>query len=418
MILTTNFCFGQTSDSLHLLFNRLLNNPKETTSFELKKDISHEQTIIEFEFGSDRIKNTKRLESLKKETILHVSYIYSAIKTSDSFDQEKLNRARLSSLHQLIPQAFKHDEWTTIVQTDTPSHNEALKYFHGFIIDFRKRTTSESTKQEINFIKTSLNQFKSPKTAQKPFRVPSTATIPMSTEDYYAYMKRLNEQSKQEPTASKINISYSRVFEDTTIIAVLERNNDWNNILIHCDLTASMSPYVAQLFVWFKMNIEKKKIKQFVFFNDGNKIADFRKVIGATGGIYYSNANHVNEVLKIAEECMRNTKGGDRQENDIEALIKGTNHFTDYDNTILIADNWANMRDYELMSQVNKPVHIILCGTSKGINPEYLDLARTTKGSIHTLELDVFELELINNGDELKIGEQVFMLLNDRFTEN
>jgi acetaldehyde dehydrogenase (acetylating) len=84
---------------------------------------------------------------------------------------------------------------------------------------------------------------------------------------------------------------------------------------------------------------------------------------------------------------------------------------------ILIADNWANMRDYEFINRIDRPVRIILCGTQFGINKQYLDLARATKGSVHTIEEDIANLMDLKDGEEITISGHTFIIKDGRFIE-
>ncbi|MEM7372873.1 MAG: hypothetical protein AAF587_29900 [Bacteroidota bacterium] len=45
----------------------------------------------------------------------------------------------------------------------------------------------------------------------------------------------------------------SHSLPDSTVFHVFQRNPDWNNMLVVCDFTGSMSPYTAQLLVWHKL---------------------------------------------------------------------------------------------------------------------------------------------------------------------
>jgi hypothetical protein len=56
---------------------------------------------------------------------------------------------------------------------------------------------------------------------------------------------------------------------------------------------------------------------------------------------------------------------------------------------ILVADNSSAVKDMELLERIKKPVHIILCGSPadsmQAMQPEYLEIARRTGGTLHTL---------------------------------
>lgn len=205
-------------------------------------------------------------------------------------------------------------------------------------------------------------------------------------------------------------------FDDFVVQQVLERN-DWREMLIVSDLTGSMTPYIAQLFLWFKLNTIDDRIKQFVFFNDGNTTLDTDKIIGATGGIYQTKSKKYEEVEDLAIQCMLSGHGGDYPENDVEAILKGLRLCNDCEQNILIADNDSNIRDLKLLTKIDQPIRIILCGVIDFINPEYLNLARATGGSIHLMEQDLFDLIKMNEGEILKIGEREYVIEADKFVE-
>lgn len=70
----------------------------------------------------------------------------------------------------------------------------------------------------------------------------------------------------------------------------------------------------------------------------------------------------------------------------------------------MIADNYATPRDMKLMKSVSKPVKVILCGTRNGINTAYLDFVRANRGSLHTMDADLYELAKMNEGQTVTIG--------------
>ena len=125
----------------------------------------------------------------------------------------------------------------------------------------------------------------------------------------------------------------------------------------------------------------------FVFFNDGNM--ERRKKIGRTRGIYFEKAENINKVISLLSKVKAKGNGGDPEENDLEAIIKGIQKYPDFKEVILIADNNSCMRDYCLFKEIKVPLKIILCGTYTGINPQYINLAYKTGGSIHTIEDDI-----------------------------
>lgn len=183
------------------------------------------------------------------------------------------------------------------------------------------------------------------------------------------------------------------------VFNVLKRNSKWNNKLIVADLTGSMYPYAQQISTWLKLHFLKDSTNQhFSFFNDGDKKRDENKKIGATGGVYYCKAKNVDELVSTMEMVIKKGQGGDAPENVVEGILFGLNKCSKVENVILIADNWADVRDINLLPRIKVPIRVILCGVYEGmaINEDYLNIAYKTKGSVHTIEQDI--TELINQG--------------------
>ncbi|MCK6648189.1 MAG: hypothetical protein L6Q66_00905 [Bacteroidia bacterium] len=203
---------------------------------------------------------------------------------------------------------------------------------------------------------------------------------------------------------------------DTVVSAVLNRNK-WTEKLIVCDLTGSMSPYAAQLAVWYQLNYLKEKNLQFIFFNDGDNMPDHKKKIGQTGGIYYSPSKGIDSLFKTIAKIASNGWGGDCPENNMEALSKGVKIAQPYKELVMIADNNAPVKDISLLKNFKEPVHIILCGVNYFILEDYLNIAYKTKGSIHTMEEDITKLATMSEGQEIKIGKNIYKIMGGEFVK-
>ncbi len=192
---------------------------------------------------------------------------------------------------------------------------------------------------------------------------------------------------------------------DTVVVATLNRQqNNWKQGLIVMDVTASMSPYVAQLMSWFYQHCKDNKMRHFTFFNDGDSNPD--GAVGKTGGVYHIKADNFNAIKDGVQDVMQRGGGGNAPENDIEALIKGIKACPECGDVVLIADNWAPIRDKSIsaaLSLLKKPIHIILCGVDWGINTEYLELARDTGGSVHLIDSDITDLSALKDGGTITI---------------
>ena len=115
---------------------------------------------------------------------------------------------------------------------------------------------------------------------------------------------------------------------------------------------------------------------------------------------------------------MKNGGGGDAPENDLEAILEGMNKFKVYDEIILIADNYANIKDIKLLSKIKKPIRIILCGVDgEGVNVDYLNLAYATKGSIHTIEDDITNVTETLEGKTIEIDGATYKLIKGKFVK-
>jgi len=201
--------------------------------------------------------------------------------------------------------------------------------------------------------------------------------------------------------------------KDSTIFWAFKRNTQWKKVLLVVDMTGSMFPYIGQLLVWFKQNYETEKIKYYILFNDGDALTDDKKVIGRTGGVHTFEAKDYKKLKKDVEEVRKKGEGGDDPENDLEAVITATTTFRDYSDIILLADD-SPVRDMSLLKKIKKPVRVVLCGTNKGINEQYIRIAQLTKGSIHTRNNDI-DMKSLVDGEYYTLDKDIFQYSNGQF---
>jgi len=213
-----------------------------------------------------------------------------------------------------------------------------------------------------------------------------------------------------ESRSTNEKIEFEPNLEDTAsygVYKVLARNPKWKKTMIVADLTGSMYPYAKEINMWLKLHFIKDTAQQyFVFFNDGDNKKDSEKKIGVTGGVYVCKAKNTEDLVNTMKLCIKKGEGGDSPENVIEAILTGLKKVRKPDNIILIADNWAKVRDISLLPRVKIPVRVILCGVYEGmeINTDYLNIAYKTKGSIHTIEQDITELINQTSGKSFNIN--------------
>lgn len=185
-------------------------------------------------------------------------------------------------------------------------------------------------------------------------------------------------------TSKKHYIGGQQVEETNSVIyKAFEMHPEWKKTTVVADWTGSMYQYVGQIMRWHKQNIHKKLLQNLVLFNDGddNLRNGAEKIIGNTGGIYYADPNDMDDFLKKVEVAVDNGGGGDSEENDVEAIIAAQKKYPKTDEIVLIADN-TSIRDIELVNQIKRPVHVLLCNS--GWVYDYVKLAYETGGSITT----------------------------------
>ncbi len=196
-------------------------------------------------------------------------------------------------------------------------------------------------------------------------------------------------------------------FSDTVVLAVFRRHPEWKNKLIVADVTAGMEPYAAQLMKWDNEHLLITEKRQYVFFNDGDNKEPKDKIIGQTGGLYYSDGSSNAKVKKTIKQAMAAGEGGDIPENDVEAIVSGLTLGQGYEQIILIADNNAPVRDMNMLKRLKKPIIIVLCGLkdTDEVLQDYLSIAQRTKGSIYTIHDDAKDLGKLVEGNEITIEQ-------------
>ena len=313
--------------------------------------------------GSWRIKNQAAAELLKKETIVAVDLVYSDYPKGEDFTE--LNKRRLIELFGALPSAFNRQvvSWRVVKQTGVQKTGGIHNYFHGFVIYYRPMPT--------NFAENKL------------------------IEDILA--------GKTKP-------------EDSTLLKVFKRNEDWKDMLVVCDVTGSMSPYTAQLLLWIKANQKLRSMKNIVFFNDDDEKSNSQTKIKDTLGMWTVSSGNYKKVIEVALEAM---KKGQHYENNLEAVCRAIEEFPeDKGKVVMIADNWEDPCDMFLVDYLkNKkiPVRIIVCGTNSSFNMKYLEIARATGGTVHTMEEDLKNLASMKDGTVFKIDGIKIRLSKGKF---
>lgn len=211
-----------------------------------------------------------------------------------------------------------------------------------------------------------------------------------------------------------------RYFEKTgqEIEAALYRKRaEWSNKVVVTDITGSMYPYMDQILLWHALALVPGEQNRYIFFNDGDDTPEAEKKMGAAGGIYITEEMNMDRLLETMQRAMEGGGGADSPENDLEALLEGVRLMGEVDELILIADNYSDVRDIELLSRLRAPVRIVLAGADYGVNEDYLEIAYSTGGSIHTLEEDIYELSHLADGEVVAIGQYRYRVSRGKFIQ-
>ena len=414
------------------------------------------------DFTYDQQEAIKKLENA---IIARIDLVYSDYPSNHDFSP--LTKKRLENLQKLLPKVFGSStiQFRRIRQTIGKTKDVAASLEHGFFIYFRPIPTKVSPKKEVEKLKSLL--MPEGKTGDKiwerdmPKYDPAgdtSATIwcwLMTIAVDSAYFPPLAEGTSRTVTRISLKEAIKRDYiekeyekdylpwgdsvylvedlkdeecmssgdsyffydlTDSTVSSVFKRHR-WNKSFIIADVTGSMYPYTSQLLKWLKLNLTDKEKKYFLFFNDGDNKEDKDKIIGKTGGIYSVFTNSYDEVEKTVEKAMMNGGGGDAPENNIEALLESEKVCSNCDSIVMIVDNWAPIKDISLLEKFHKPVKVVICGVLGRINKDYLKLVRETKGSLHLIEEDIYNLSEMKEGETIKIHGEVYKLIKGEFVE-
>ena len=107
--------------------------------------------FIASSFGSEKIENSQRLDSVSGFYISEIVLVYSAYRKADLFDQASLNNARWEHLGSTYPSLFLNGptRFANVCQQGQLSDTAARQLKHGFYIYFRNRSDSAKRNLEI-----------------------------------------------------------------------------------------------------------------------------------------------------------------------------------------------------------------------------------------------------------------------------
>lgn len=229
--------------------------------------------------------------------------------------------------------------------------------------------------------------------------------------------QRLERRGAREREAVKQDPRFFEKSKEVVKATLYRMRERWKNKVIVTDLTGSMSPYMDQVLLWHALQLVQGEQNRYIFFNDGDHKADAEKIVGQTGGIYVTDRAEMEALLQTMLKTAEAGSGGDGPENDLEAVLLGAAKMQGLDELVLIADNYSDVRDMALLTQLKVPVHVVLCGTDLGVNENYLEIAYQTGGSIHTIEQDIDDLAQLADGATITIGRFQYRVCRGKFIQ-
>ncbi|MFT5915071.1 MAG: hypothetical protein ACJAWV_002057 [Flammeovirgaceae bacterium] len=346
--------------------NQLFNSAEKIEIANIQIDTT-KHIWLEMAFGGWAILNPAVAKKAKSYVVPfdRVDILYSDYPKNNHFNS--LNKKRLESLKKLLPNLFSNPaiQFRIIKQTNCASKAEAKKLPHGILLHIVKSNQVEVVEDEKGI----------------DYKDGIVETVTSVNETV--------ELEKELISESSLIIPSGAMGKDSTIIKIFKRNAGLlkDSVVIITDLTYSMAPFTWQILHWQKQIRQSKKVLAHIFFNDGDKTHDKEKVLGKAGGIYVTETADLDSVSKLMAKVQKNGNGGDIPENDLEALLFAIENYPNAKEYVLIADAKSSIRDFELLSKINKPIRVFLArtdGSYRSIGGQYLDLAYQTNGSLFT----------------------------------
>ncbi len=438
-LLITASLFGQEKFSAEVLNNvKKYGSAVEEAFAIIETSNFHTDTInrviLKNGLRSSKCINPESWNTIKDDVeVVSISVVFSKypIRKNGYSMNHKLLFNRLKNLFQIDP--LLNDSlinWKIILLTNCKNDVQVDSLFHGIIIEYKNEEGviefSNSSKLNISSANTDLlkkieSLYDLPKEVKKKLDSSDPFKKSQILIDYFEKLLEDTISTEITPILLENHIqsiiqfieTYSN-YGDNIVTTVFNRNKHWENALVVADWTGSMYQYGAQALLWHSLNFNKSGLSYFALFNDGGLKSNESKVIGETGGVYFEKANNIDNIFNLYQLVMLKGGGGDGPENDIEGILKGLEKYPMSSELILIADNNSCVRDMELIKDIHKPVRIIICGYNRklGINPQYIYLAKETGGSIHTMESDIYniQVELDNKGKVISLQNYDFKI--------
>lgn len=137
-------------------------SPTQFTEYFDTASIKKNQILIPLKHSSSKIENLEFFDSLKNEVIYSIELIYTE-SDKNAFNQEKLNRKRLSELNSIAPQFITNNliQWSFIEQKKN-IHYDSKNLFHGYLITLRPKLEGKDGLTEFQILERLIKEEKTP----------------------------------------------------------------------------------------------------------------------------------------------------------------------------------------------------------------------------------------------------------------
>jgi len=295
------FCFLKTSLTAQSVNNLVNREPVEVDEVDVL-ELRENQLAISMPFAKELILNPEQKKLITEKVVIKIELVYTKYRTTNSFNQKQLNKDRLEELKHLTPHLFSNRLWDfeLISQTKGNSREVCDKMFHGFVLTFRPNSVKKTLNSEADYLKdvvASMLEQDSLDNDTTPlkYRIKTRYDLKIG----YVHDTVWYVDTVQPPLPPNFFYLQS-LYNDTTVLSSFNRNKSWKNFIVVTDVTGSMSPYSAQVFVWLKAQGKNQEVKYFVFFNDGDETESIKKKPLATKGVYVTENKGIKVVMKEA----------------------------------------------------------------------------------------------------------------------
>jgi hypothetical protein len=399
--------------------------------------------LLHMDFAGASFVRSADFRNLSADSIIGIKLVYTRFKELERFDQPELNRRRFEALEKRLPGILKQPgiRWEILEQRNAITRENAARCFHGFVVMTSRVVPSAETAVEISKMEYVLSLMKDTQ-YQVPLRIDyKIKKRRVSTGFYLPRNKakldlgiRYEHKSlwfrKQEVKLVKDSIErgrsggfevHTKTFDpkslpDTMVLHTLNQIRSLKKYALVQDVTGSMSPYTIQVLIWLQMKPHLMQEGRFLFFNDGDNMPDEWKLPGKTGGLYLVQHTGFDTLKSVLYRSMGKGTGGDLAENNVEAILKAIEVYPEADTILMFGDNQAPVKDIRLISKVNRPVNVLLCGIQNTINPQMVEIVKRTGGKLMFPGGVWFDPQRARDGQLLTLGNRVFEYKNQKFT--